>query len=260
MVKVSGLLHCNLVNSDRLLLNGLPLKIVLQRQRGKFVLMAEDASRDCRVGIIEAQLCVRNVILSDEKYRKIQQSLPTTPACYPIKCMVMKTHSVAQGTSSLNWKNAHVGQLPNRVFMAMVDIDAYTGSIAKNPFNFKHFSASQVAIYLNKEMPAPPFKLNFVDNQYIDGYRSLFATAGQIDMDKGLDITKAGYKSGYCVFGFDTSPFLCHGEPQEHKRNGTLRENIEFIAPLPNCINMIMYIKFNDSIFLDKAKQITKDY
>ena len=47
-----------------------------------------------------------------------------------------------------------MGQLPNRVFMAMVDNDAYTGSIAKNPFNFKHFSTSQVTIYLNWEMRA----------------------------------------------------------------------------------------------------------
>ena len=43
----------------------------------------------------------------------------------------MKTHSVVQGISSLNWENAHVGQLPNRVFKTMVDNDAYTESIAK---------------------------------------------------------------------------------------------------------------------------------
>ena len=127
----------------------------------------------------------------------------------------MKTLSVAQGISSLNLENAHVGQLANRVFMAMVDNDAYTGGIAKNPFNFQHFSASQVAIYLNREMPAPLLKLNFADNQYIDGYRSLFGTAGRIDMDNGLDIMMADYKSGYCIFGFDTFPSLCHGEPQE---------------------------------------------
>ena len=60
----------------------------------------------------------------------------------------------------------------------MVDNDAHTGSIVKNPFNLKHFNASQVDIYLNGEMPGPPLKLNFTDNQYIDGYRSLFATAG----------------------------------------------------------------------------------
>ena len=132
---------------------------------------------------------------------------------YSIKRVVMKRNSVAQGKSSLNWKNAHVGQLPNRVFMAMVDNNVYKRNIAKNAFKFKHFSASQVAIYLNGEMPGPPLKLNFADNKYIGGYRSLFATAGQIDMDNDLDITRADYKSGYSILGFDTSPSLYHGEP-----------------------------------------------
>ena len=44
--------------------------------------MADDVSRDCRVRIIEVQLWVRYVKLSDEKYRNIQQSLPVTTACY----------------------------------------------------------------------------------------------------------------------------------------------------------------------------------
>ena len=57
-------------------------------------------------------------------------------------------------------------------------------------------------------MPAPPLMFNFAYNQYIDGYRSLFATTGRIDMENGLDITRADYKSGYCIFGFDTSPSL----------------------------------------------------
>ena len=134
----------------------------------------------------------------------------------------MKTHSIAQGISSLNWENAHMGQLPNRVFMAMVDNDACTGSIAKNPFNFKHFNTSQMGIYLNGEMPGPPLELNFTDNQYIDGYRSLCTAAGPIDIENGLDVTRVDYKSGYCIFGFDTSPTLCHGEPQEWKRNRSL--------------------------------------
>ena len=58
VVEVFGLLNCDLVNSDRPLLHGFPLKIVLHRQRDSFVLMAGDASRDCRVCIIETQLCV----------------------------------------------------------------------------------------------------------------------------------------------------------------------------------------------------------
>ena len=45
----------------------------------------------------------------------------------------------------------------------------------------------------------------FADNQHIDGYRSSFATAGSIDMDNRLNITRAEYKSAYCIFGFSTS-------------------------------------------------------
>ena len=97
-------------------MNGLPFKIVLHRLRDSFVLIADDASRDCRGRIIETQLCVRYVKLSGEKYRNIQQSLPATQACYLIKRVVMKTHSVAQGISSLNWENAHMDQLPNSVY------------------------------------------------------------------------------------------------------------------------------------------------
>ena len=47
--------------------------------------------------------------------------------------------------------------------MVLVDDNEYRGSIEKNPFNSKHFNASQVSIYLNVEMPCPPLKLNFTD-------------------------------------------------------------------------------------------------
>ena len=39
LVEVPGLLLCDHVSLDHLLLNGLPLKIVLHQQRGSFVLM-----------------------------------------------------------------------------------------------------------------------------------------------------------------------------------------------------------------------------
>ena len=55
IVEVSGLLHCSLSNLNSLLLNDLPLKTVFHRERHSFVLMADDASRDCRFHIIEAQ-------------------------------------------------------------------------------------------------------------------------------------------------------------------------------------------------------------
>ena len=57
-------------------------------------------------------------------------------------------------------------------------------------------------------MAGPPFKLNFTDNQYVDGYRSLYATAGRRDTNNDFDITRVGYKSCHFIFGFNTSPTL----------------------------------------------------
>ena len=75
-------------------------------------------------------------------------------------------------------------------------------------FQRTHSLASQVGIYLSGEVPGLPLKLSFTDNQYMDGYGSLFATAGRQNMDNGLDITIDDYKSGYFLFGFDTFPTL----------------------------------------------------
>ena len=60
--------------------------------------------------------------------------------------------------------------------------------------------------------------------------------------------------------GFITSSSLCHGEPQERIKNGTLRAIVEFRVPLPNSTYVIMYMEFDNSIFVDKTKQITEDY
>ena len=52
LVEVFGPLHYDLVNSNCLLLNGLPLKTGLHGQTDSLVLMADNPSRDCRVCII----------------------------------------------------------------------------------------------------------------------------------------------------------------------------------------------------------------
>ena len=167
------------------------------------------------VRIVEAQLCVRHVKLSDEKYKNIQQSLLSW---YRIKCVVMKTHSFAQGISSFNWENAHVGQLPHECWWLW-----WKRMHAQEVLQGIH-SNSNVSAYLKSRSilmrKCFPLKLNFADNQYIDGYRSLFATAGETDMNNGLDITRADNKSGYYSLP------LCQWGLQERIRNGTLRVNI----------------------------------
>jgi hypothetical protein len=174
--------------------------------------------------ILETVLSIRKVQLTSHKFIEIQKSLESVPALFPINRIDVRTHSVASGLTSLIWDNVYQGQLPNRIFVGMVDNDSYSGVYSKNPFNFKHYNISKIGCFVNgQSLPTQPLRLNFEKNQYLDGYRSLFKATGKINRDEGIDIKRSDYKLGYTLFGFDISPSTCNGGHQEPVKRGILR-------------------------------------
>ena len=259
-VEVYGRIHSDIFNQGRLIVNGLPLKIIMHRNKNSFALLAATGS-DYKILMIEAILCLRKVQLTLHKFQEIQQSLEKVPAVYPINRVEVKTYSVAAGLTFLNWDNAIQGQIPNRIFIAMVDNASFTGRYEKNPYNFKHFNISSIAVYVNGEsLPARPIKCDFDNNFYLNGYHSLFTTTGKFARDEGLDILRTDYKSGYTLFGFDISPASCNGGHQELIKRGTIRISIEFAIALPNTVTIISYADFDNQITIDKTRSVLKNY
>ena len=64
----------------------------------------------------------------------------------------------------------------------------------KNPFNFKHYSLSQLKVYLDGQiLTAKPIEPNFDQGQYITGYNSLFSGSGKHFKDEGNAISREDY-------------------------------------------------------------------
>ena len=169
----------------------------------------------------------------------------------------MKTHSVAQGLSSLNWENSMLGQMPNRIFVAMPKNAAFTGSYTKNPFLFKHNHLTSIAAYVNgKSIPANPIVLNVRKGDFLDAYRSRSTTTGKINTDEGIGVTRNEFKDGFSLFGFHLSPALCVGRHQEFKRSGDLRLSLQFRQPLETSTTIMLYAD-NDNLFtVFKGRQL----
>jgi hypothetical protein len=258
--ELSGKIHADIFNQGRLLINGLPLKLVMHRNKDAFVLMAAGANPRFRIVINSAVFLVRKVQLTPHKFLEIQRTLEKTPVVYPINRAIVKTHSIASGLTSLNWDNVILGQLPNRLYLAMVDNDSFTGSFKKNPFNFKHFDVTNINVYVNGKNVSQNMKFNFEQGEYIEGYRSLFSGAGKINRDEGIYITRKEYPNGYSLFGFDISPALCIGGHHEPTKEGSLRITLEFAAGLPNTITVLLYAEFDNTIKVNKTRSILKDY
>ncbi|XP_066922747.1 uncharacterized protein F54H12.2-like [Clytia hemisphaerica] len=213
-----------------------------------------------RIKITDAVLCVRKVQLTHHKFAEIQRNLEKNVASYPINRVQVKTHSIAAGLTSLNWDNLILGQLPNRIFLGMIDNDSYTGNYHKNPFNFKHFDVREVAVYVNGKTLSHPMKLNFGDSEYLEGYRSLFTATGKINRDEGMDISRRDYPTGYSLFGFDLSAALCNGPHQEPSQEGSLRVTLEFAKALPNTISVLVYCEYDNIIKVNKIRNVLKDF
>ena len=261
VVEVVGRIHTDICHQGRFLLNGLPLKVTLHRNKSAFMLLTGVDNPAFKIAFTEAVLSIRKVQLTQHKFIEIQKSLESVPALLPINRVEVKTHSVAAGLSSLNWDNVYQGQLPNRIFIGMLDNDAFVGTYKKNPFNFKHFNISKIACIVNGEsLPSHPLRLNFDEENFLDGYRSLFQATGKLNRDEGIDIKRKEYKSGYTLFGFDISPSSCNSTHQEPIKRGTLRLELEFQRALPNTISVLIYADFDNTISIDKFRNVIKDY
>ena len=93
-----GHLHCDVFNQEKLLINGVELRVRLVRSRDSFCLM--DPTGCYSVHIDEANLLVRRVKISPGILLAHAQSLSKTTAKYPLTRVEVKAitmHSGIQG-------------------------------------------------------------------------------------------------------------------------------------------------------------------
>ena len=81
-----------------------------------------------------------------------------------------------------------------------------------------------------------------------------------MNANEGIDISRDEYKNGYTLFGFDLSPSICNGGHSEPVRQGTLKIELEFQKALPSTISIIAYAEFENTITVDKFRNVTKNY
>ena len=70
---------------------------------------------------------------------------------YPIRRIDCRVLSIPRGFSSFNPDNIFLGQIPKRIVLVLVEIEAYNWSYRSNPFHFKHHNLTQVGVCVDGE-------------------------------------------------------------------------------------------------------------
>ena len=138
---LSGPIFADIFMTDRLLLNMMDLKVVLNRSSDAFCLFEKgnDPAIEPKVQLSDVVLKVRKVKVDQSISDGVERMLKQTPALYPIRRVECKILTIPANLPNVRQDNIFSGIIPNSFVVGLVHVDATTGEYDKNPYNFQHF-------------------------------------------------------------------------------------------------------------------------
>lgn len=245
------------LQSDKLLYHKIDLRIQLTREADSFMLMSAEAGIDYKVILSDLKLHVHYVQLHEALISRHESTIEKMPLIYPmIRTQLLKYYLNAGATSG------HIANMfsnsntqPKSIIIAMVDTDAFEGSVKKNPYHFKHYDVDSISLRVNGEMnPTEPYKPDFENGNFSREYNEFNRAIGCNDNDDyGNLITPEQYSGGFYLNAFDIPGHGCNMLHRHAAKGGTIDLNLLFKKPLPNNVTLIVYCSYDAHIEIDST-------
>ena len=111
-----------------------------------------------------------------------------------------------------------------------------------------------------QNFPTQAFTPNYADKNYMRAYHSLYQAAGVEGTSRGLDITYPDFARGNTLYGFDFTADLSEGPHVDPIKYGSLRVEGHFKVPLPEPMNYVLYLEYDNTIQIDRARNVLTDF
>jgi len=260
-VDMMGKIHADLFFQDKFLPADVGFRLRLLRNKDAFCLMSSQQNEVYKLLITECKLFVRKIKLSPSVFMAHARILQEGHAKYPIRRVVCKTFTVPAGNLNFSHESLFTGQLPTRLVVGIVDNESFCGSYRRNPFNFKNYDLTQLALYMDgQQQHIKPLDVDYDHGLYMPAYLSLFGGTNKLFRDEGLDIDRSEYPHGYSLYAFDLTPDLAESDHFNLSKEGNVRLDAKFSTALPNTVNVICFAEFENVIEIDRNKNVIYDY
>ena len=267
-----GRLHGAIFNSDRLLLNGVPLHLTFSRASPVFYAMGSAAvaggaaAAEPILNLSEVSLFVRKVKLSPNLLNAHARALQLSKAIYPIKRSIIKVINLPAAQSTFVLDNVFMGQIPCRLIIGFVTNDEFSGSYTTNPLRFANHDLTYLAVHINGEMfPKTPYTPDYraASANYTREYHDFLMNLGATKYSSQPPIDYDNYAKGLCLYAFNfNSDFDTPNESEyiNPPKDGFLNIEVKFRANLAAALKAICYAQFDNVIEVDEMRNVTVDY
>ncbi|XP_069061958.1 uncharacterized protein F54H12.2-like [Pleurodeles waltl] len=243
-----GRIHSDLFFQDKLLINGIDLKIKLNRNKDAFCLIRGDV-KQYKLVILSASLFVKRVKVSLSVRLAHAEALLLSNTEYAIETVALKIFNIPARTRLTQQQNLFLGQLSKLIILEFVDNTAFSGFYTSNPFNFKHYNINYAALVLEcTVIPAKPLTLSFGTSNFVREYLRLVSITGKHLRDSGVVVSRERYGAGSTLFAFNLTPDMEDGDHYNLIKNGNLKAEICCTQALATNVNIVVFSVF-DSVF-----------
>lgn len=267
-----GRIHGDIFKSEKLLLNGVSLRLIFNKGKDKFFLMGSATSSSPSLEattpllkLLDATLFVRKVKVSPSIIAAHSKALQISKAKYPIKRTEVKTFNLNSGQSSFILDNMWMGQMPNKLIIGFIDHDAFNGSYSMNPLVFKHNNLNFLAVYMNGEMfPNTPYQPDYKNKRFEREYFEMTNNLNQtLNGVPCFSIIPDNYIKAFCLYSFNFNPdfsVMNEGDYINIPKDGFIRAEIRFTENLSKALKAVCYAQFDNTIEIDSNRNVTTDF
>ena len=276
---LSGPTFADIFMTDRLLLNMMDLRVVLNRSSNAFCLMdlthKDNPTVKPKVQLSRVELKIRKVKLDQAVSDGIERMLKQTPALYPIRRVECKILTVPGGLPTTRQDNIFSGLIPKTFVVGFVTAKAAGGNYGQNPYNFAHFGVTSLSLTANgEEIPFKQLTLKYpkdpngvIDTtageddalDFDEAYNTLFSGTGKIYSNAGLDIDRDDYPGGFALYAFDLTPDMCKSSQYFNTvQRGSLSLALTFKS-YKDPLALVCYGDFENVIRIDAERNAIYD-
>lgn len=250
-IEMEGSLNEDVLDIDKYIINGVDLDIKLYPIRGSIALMSNNVEKRYKIFFTEAiwKCCVVDV--GHSIVRAHTEALQSGGlAQYFFKQMSMNNYAIPKGQRNYS-ETIFQGNLPQKIFIAMVGAGRYNGDYELNPFKFEHFNIGQIAILVNDvSRPHRPVEMNFSTRRYLTALCNLLRMYNNVVIDYDT------FPNGYTIFVFDVNSTDNGDDNLTLRQSGNVRLEMQFDKELDESVQVLVCGEYESCIQIDNTRAV----
>jgi hypothetical protein len=257
-------LHLPLCHQQRLIPNGVELKLRLLRSPPEFIFKRKAGStKTFKISLEKCSLFIRRITPSATLLLEHSEHASKMNMVYPIERLFPRFFTLTQGTREFDLNNISQGQLPSRVIVGLVKSTSFSGSLDSDPFKFEPFTLNHISLLSNgRAYPSVPLTADFSKDFCRRAYYTLLESLQGPCLDnESIGLSLDEFKTKSCFFAFTLQKSL-NGPNQSlpRRETGYLNAKLRFENNLTENINAIFILEYHNYIEIDSARNVYLDY